>query len=365
MELNCKEVTFIHISDLHIGFKFKKASFSFEKGAFRRDELVATLYRVINYIDENGIDFLFITGDIFESKYIKKSDLMSINYKFGTISNCDIIMISGNHDPLSTKIYEKIGWNDNVHIIKDDFQTIVFEKKNCIVTGNAFQNEFKEPIELNNFKIKDGYHNFLLLHGNVFSNDDYCFIDKDKLCRLDYDYIALGHIHKHQFLQKNIAYAGSLEPLDFGETGEHGFILGRVGKLNSFKFVPFSKRKFIKVTIEVEPKDTIASLADKINESTKEFLDDFVKIIFTGYRNIHIKLDKQYFNNFLSFYYFEIVDNSKLNIDIKKIVEENENGFIAQFANSFTEQEKEDEIFKKAYELGITLLYEEQGEYES
>ncbi len=368
MDLSYKNITFVHISDLHIGFKFKNATFSLERGEDRRRELKDTLYRVIDFIKEKHVDFLFISGDAFESQYITGADLADINYNFSKIPDCDIIMISGNHDPLSdSMIYEKIKWNNNVHIIREDFEVFLFEEKGCMVSGNAFETESKEPLDFSlQPELEEDYHKFLLLHGNVFTEDNYCYIDKAKLKDLGYDYVALGHIHKHEFIEKNIAYAGSLEPLDFGEKGEHGFILGEVGEDGAkFEFVPFSKRKFIVVEIELSGDDTYSQIIEKIKDKLAGNVDDFIRIIFTGYKAIDLELTKEDLAKELSFYYFELKDESKLSIDLEQVVEENRAGFIGSFVDEFTEDELEDELVREAYELGIKMLYEEQGNNEN
>ena len=80
-----------------------------------------------------------------------------------------------------------------------------------------------------------------------------------------FDYIALGHIHKHQVLNENppVVYAGSLERLDFGEEeDEKGFYLVEIepdsekGKRRvSFDFHPVDGRRFVTVSVEIEPED--------------------------------------------------------------------------------------------------------------
>ncbi len=367
MDLNYNKISFVHISDLHIGFKFKNATFSYEKGDDRRFDLLDSLVRVVNFVKENNVDFLFITGDAFESQYISGAELADINYHFSKIETCDIIIIAGNHDPLSSvKIYKKIKWNDNVHIIREDFETIEFKEKRCLISGNAFSSQKKDALDLSRLPaVEKDYKNILLLHGNVFSNDNYCYLDKKTLLGLDYDYIGLGHIHKHEFFADNIAYAGSLEPLDFGETGEHGFIYGELADKNTFTFKDFSKRKFRKVDIELEAEDTLSSLAEKINAAISEYKDDFIRIILTGYKSISLEPSKENLSKLVRAYYFEIVDESKFDIDIEAVLESNEQGFIGEFARSFSEDELKDELVKEAYELGIRILYEEQSGYEN
>jgi exonuclease SbcD len=81
-----------------------------------------------------------------------------------------------------------------------------------------------------------------------------------------FDYIALGHIHKHQVLGDNppVVYPGSLERLDFSEEeDEKGFYVVEIepdvetGKRQvSFDFHQVTGRRFLTININVEPEDT-------------------------------------------------------------------------------------------------------------
>jgi exonuclease SbcD len=72
-----------------------------------------------------------------------------------------------------------------------------------------------------------------------------------------WDYVALGHIHKHQSLNPSdyppVVYSGSLERIDFGEEGEEkGFCwveLDRGG--TTWRFVPVRARAFKTLRIDV------------------------------------------------------------------------------------------------------------------
>ncbi len=359
-------IRFIHISDLHLGFKFSNASFSLSKGDERRRDLIETLYRVIDYIAAQSIDFLFISGDAFESKYIKSAELADLNYNFKRIADCQVVIISGNHDPLSDRhIYDDVDWAENVHILRREYQRLEFSALKCTVTGSVFENEIKPPLDFAALPpTKSDCHNILLLHGNVFNDDGYCYIDRQKLLALDYDYIGLGHIHKGQFIAPHIAYAGSLEPLDFGEVGPHGFVLGCIGKTTEFKFVPFCKRQFVKLEIELTPQDVMTSLIEKIASRCADLSDHFVRIKLVGYRSLDLQIDYQRLQQALNLYYFELVDESKLDLDIAQIVADNEAGFIAQYAANFSADELTDARYQSAYQLGITMLYEEQSGHE-
>ena len=101
-----------------------------------------------------------------------------------------------------------------------------------------------------------------------------------------FDYIALGHIHRHQVLSRDppVVYAGSLERLDFGEEeDDKGFYLVEInpdqetGKRQvSIDFHRITGRRFLTVNINIESQDidptatvlkTIAGQEDKIKDA--------------------------------------------------------------------------------------------------
>ena len=80
-----------------------------------------------------------------------------------------------------------------------------------------------------------------------------------------FDYIALGHIHKHQVLNTNppVVYPGSLERLDFSEEkDDKGFYLVEIDpsketgrRLVSFDFYQVVGRRFLTISVNIEPED--------------------------------------------------------------------------------------------------------------
>jgi exonuclease SbcD len=72
-----------------------------------------------------------------------------------------------------------------------------------------------------------------------------------------WDYIALGHIHKHQEINQGdyppIVYSGSLERIDFGEEREEkGFCWVHLTRgETTWEFVPVAARRFQTVDVDV------------------------------------------------------------------------------------------------------------------
>ncbi|MBA7557005.1 hypothetical protein ES705_49734 [subsurface metagenome] len=105
-----------------------------------------------------------------------------------------------------------------------------------------------------------------------------------------FDYIALGHIHKHQVLSHNppVIYSGSLERLDFSEEEDNkGFYLVEIqqdketGKRQvSFDFHPVTGRRFLTINVNIEPQDTnpTATVIKAIAEQEDKVRDAIVRL---------------------------------------------------------------------------------------
>jgi exonuclease SbcD len=71
-----------------------------------------------------------------------------------------------------------------------------------------------------------------------------------------WDYVALGHVHRHQELDDGhppIVYCGSLERIDFGEENEtKGFVVAEVQRGHAdWQFHPVAARRFVTIRADV------------------------------------------------------------------------------------------------------------------
>ena len=112
---------FIHIADMHFDAPFSSLAEIKNLGNVRRLEQRNVFKKVINYIKENEIKYLFISGDLYENEYTKKSTIIYINDLFKEIPDTKIFISPGNHDPyLKDSYYATFEFSKNVYIFKEN-----------------------------------------------------------------------------------------------------------------------------------------------------------------------------------------------------------------------------------------------------
>lgn len=355
-------VSFIHTGDIHLGMKFTSSSLGIDKGKMRREELWHTFNRMIKYAKDENKDMILIAGDLFEDDAITLKDLKRLSDIFKSADEQQIVILPGNHDSNTTNsYYSAIEWPENVQIFKNTgLQEVHFDNLKTSIWGLTAKRDVTEIVlELKNIKPKYGYKNILMLHGEMGSTADYPIPDIDKLTSLAMDYIALGHIHKPLFIKKNIAYCGSLEPLDFGETNERGFIEGELSDSNRFRFVPFAKRKFHIIELYINEEMSIDKITQKLIELTGDKRQvNFYRVILSGI--IPMYFDIEALNSILKreFFHVELINKTKSGIDIEKILKENQNNILGGFIESFKDEDMGDSIIRDAFYLGVYSLLE-------
>ena len=330
---------FVHIADIHLDTPFKTISDRADIGIERRLEQRNALKKVIDYIKANNIEYLFISGDLYDQEYIRESSISFLNDLFKEIPNTKIFITPGNHDPyIKNSFYATYSWNNNVKIFTNAVEKV--ENDNVNIYGFGFNN-----FEMNNNQIKDiildepEKINILITHGDL-GESKYNPMNLNEIKSMGFDYVALGHIHKRDD-KTNIIYPGSLISLGFDELGEHGMIVGEIidKKLNK-EFIKIDEREFVEFELDVSNIISEEELIEKINNINEE--NKLYKIILIGYRNFPINVDIKLINKNI----IKIKDNTKLKIDFK----ENNNTLKGLFVKKLNERKNNNLIDEKTYE---------------
>ena len=334
-------MNFVSVADVHFDIPFRKISDRAGLGRERRLDQRKAFKKVIDYIKENNVEYLFIAGDLYEQDYVQEATIAYINDLFKTIENTKIYIVPGNHDPrIKNSYYETFKFNDNVKIFTDRLEIV--ENDDCDIYGYGFNNFEMSQNKLDDLQIKNKNKiNVFLSHGDIYNKSVYNPMNLN-LLEEKFDVINLGHIHK-----RDKYYSGSLISLGFDELGEHGFIYGEAdeNKKITKHFIKADDKEFIRENFDITNILSNEELIEKLNEI--ETRNDLYEIILIGERSFKIEIDL----NLVQKSIIKIKDETKL----KEEENINENSLYGIFVKNLKRKLENEEIDEKQYEQIIEL----------
>lgn len=355
---------FIHMADMHFDAPFTNLSDKENFGSIRRMDQRAVFKKIIDYIKNNNINYLFISGDLYEHQHIRNTTINYINNLFKEIPNTKVFISPGNHDPyLNNSIYANFNWNNNVIIFNSNIKKYSYEDVD--IYGYGFTDFYCENSIINNLEIENKNKiNILVMHANLdqISDKKYNEVKTKALEKLGFDYIALGHIHKKNFdnnIIENIIYPGSTVALGFDEQGKHGIVEGEINnKELKLKFIPLDEKEFNVINLDVTEIISKEELIEKIN-NLELIENNYYEIIFVGRRNFEI--NKYEINKFIiKNNIIKLKDNTKINIDINKLINENtlKGLFVKELSEKINNETNEEskKMLEEALEIGLGVF---------
>ena len=356
---------FIHMADMHFDSAFVNLAGKENLAAERRMEQRKVMKDIIDYIKSNSIPYLFISGDLYEHEYVKRTTIEYINNLFKEIPQTKIYIVPGNHDPyIKNSFYNQYNWNDNVHIFTDRLEVIEDEKVD--IYGYGFNDFYmKNNYQKINIKNEDKI-NILITHGSLDCGSDeereYNLMSSKTLKETKFDYIALGHIHKksyNDYQGQRIVYPGSTVSLGFDELEERGVILGDLDKNHlDLQFLEIKSKPFVEKELDITDINSEEELIEKINLLKLD--NGFYKIVLIGKRDFDIDIV-----NILKLIenknIIKLKNNSSIKYDIEEIASiMNLKGLFAKNIldkinkNNITNEEKEKLL--EAFDIGMQVL---------
>ena len=355
---------FVHIADMHLDANFNSLNGIENLPEKRRLEQRKIMKKIVDYIKENRVEYLFISGDLYEHEYIRKSTIEYINKLFEEIPDTKIFIAPGNHDPyLKNSFYNTYEFSRNIHIFGKDIEKV--EEDDLNIYGFGFTDFYCKNSEIENIKLDDKNKlNILIIHGSLDGGNDeykeYNPLSKKILNKLGFDYIALGHIHKKSYndeIDQRIVYPGSTIALGFDELGSHGMIVGEFkNKDLKLEFVKLDEREYKEVELDVTNMATIDDIAQNIEELELNSYN-FYKIILIGTRSFKIEtndvrklIDK---DNIV-----KLKDNTKTSYNIKEISMQNDikGMFVKKVLEKYESNIIDKETMEKVIEYGLEVL---------
>ncbi len=258
-------VKILHSADFHLDSAFSALSES--RARQRRQESRELAARLVAFANENGVELLLLSGDLFDGQRVYAQTAEELAQALSHFRG-EVIIAPGNHDPYTHHSpYAREKWPENVHIFTQDrLEKLEFPQYGCVVYGAAFTSAEAGELQLSSLA-DDEQTVLLVIHGEVgVPNSRYRTISTQTLVQSGVDYAALGHIHEYSGVQyagkTTYAYPGCPEGRGFDELGEKGVLLGTVGKgAAALQFVPFARRRYEQIEVNVTDRDVLTAVS--------------------------------------------------------------------------------------------------------
>ncbi len=226
-------VKFLHTADWHLGIKYSQLG---SKADAAREIRIQTAEKLLRLAKESNVDFVLISGDLFDSNNVERLVLNRVIQIMMEIAPIDVYILPGNHDPLTLDSpYLDPSWNSlsNVHILRDS-ETVIEVNSGailypCPITQKQSSKDFTDWIEANESEISIG-----VAHGNLsiegYTDESNFPIDPDRASKSGLNYLALGEWHslnefKSQDGQIRTVYPGTPETTKFNEDNSGNAVL--------------------------------------------------------------------------------------------------------------------------------------------
>ncbi|MDA0770733.1 MAG: exonuclease subunit SbcD [Chloroflexi bacterium] len=319
----------LHFADLHIGVE-NYGRVDPETGlSTRLRDFLDTYDELVDYAIDNAVDLVLFCGDAYKSRDPSQTHQREFAKRVARLARADIpvFLLVGNHDTphiigraTALEIFDTLDV-PNVHI-GDTLKTHVVPTKDgplqVVAVPWIRRSTFlarEETRSLSPDEINDLIQERLslaistlagrldpnlpaVLSGHVTVSESKTSSEQSMMLGRDhvllnsnvalpvFDYVALGHIHRHQELGKNppVVYSGSLQRVDFGEErDDKGFCIIDIDPRqpqgmrlkNNWQFVKSSAREFLTISVKI-PEGDLDPTSTVLRELSKHELEGLI-----------------------------------------------------------------------------------------
>ncbi len=390
----------IHCADIHLDSRLN-TNLDEKKAGERRQELLGTWLRLLDYAKSHLVSAVLISGDMFDTQAVSNTTALAVLESIKSHPETAFFYLKGNHDTDSFLNRAEL-LPENLYTFNDSWRMYRLSQ-NIVISGRELSSSFggarlPENWAARTLNLREEDFNIVMLHGQVVSSHGSS--EEEEIHLSDYagksiDYMALGHVHKYMSGQidgRGIwCYPGCLEGRGFDECGKHGFILLDIdeethkikrqladisrrhmwtipvdvtGLFSSMEMVSRARAQFDLLSgtpsasqeIQHISQDAIKEIVDSAG-GRRLHTDDMVKLVLTGELELEAEKNLSFIYNQLSplFYYLKLEDDTSRRIDYQTY--ENDKSLKGEFIRSVREDGQLDESIKpEVIEAGIRLL---------
>jgi exonuclease SbcD len=307
-------IKLLHLADLHIGVENYGRIDPATGLHTRLNDYLARLDEALDVGLAEGVDLVLIAGDIYKNRTPNPTHQREFARRINRLraAGTPVFILTGNHDispsigrAHSVEIFHAldvegvtVADRPKVHLIETRAgpvqiialpwitrQTLMTKEELRLASFGEIEAELRRRldtfVEVSAAELDPAIPAVLAFHGtidgaqvgaerNITLGQD-LVLTRGAVAQPHIDYIALGHIHRHQCLGEHppIVYPGSIERIDFGERDEDkGCVLVELEKgATRWRFHKLAARPFISIAVDVrnssDPQERVANTIAK------------------------------------------------------------------------------------------------------
>jgi DNA repair exonuclease SbcCD nuclease subunit len=302
---------FVHAADLHLDTPFAGLSrLGADVPELLRDASLQAFENLVEMTLDAGAHALILAGDIYDGPERGLRAQLRFHSGIQRLSRAGVrvVMIHGNHDPLSEGWSAIRDWPEGVTVMPaetvDSVPLQADGREVARVYGISYaRRETRENLARRFPANTDAPFAIGVLHCNVGGNAEHANYSPCELADLrvaDIDYWALGHIHRYQSLADGapwVVYPGVLQGRSPkpSEQGAKGAVLVDVAdnRVQQVVFRPLDVVRFTDIEIDIADLIDVAGLQSRLQEAADDAVDAaegrqlILRATLTGRGEIH------------------------------------------------------------------------------
>jgi exonuclease SbcD len=295
----------LHFADLHLGVENYSGGIDPDTGlSLRLLDFLNAFDEVVEHALHNNVDLVLFCGDAYKSREPSQTHQREFARRIWEMASAGIhvLLLTGNHDVPSAigrattmeifgtleidnvtvanragtyRLETKAGpiqvvalpWaRRNALISREETKNLTLDQINERIEGILTEQLDREIAALDR-ELPAVLAAHIYVSSATFGSErsmimgnDYMLLQSN-VARPEFDYVALGHIHKKQVLSENppMVYPGSLQRIDFSEEqDEKGFFVVDIGRNRQvdFRFQPVRSRPFLTIDVNIDPQES-------------------------------------------------------------------------------------------------------------
>jgi exonuclease SbcD len=327
----------LHLADIHLGMENYGRTDPATGLSSRLGDFLRTLDEALDWALANDVHLVLLAGDVYKNRDPSPTVQREFARRIQRLSAAGVPMfiLVGNHDlpnawarAHTVEIFDTLQvphtwvarqprfatlptaagpvqiialpWVTPATLLtKDEFRTASFEQLNGLMID-----KLEELLDGFVEQLDPALPTILTAHaavqGAVFGAERSVMLGHDLVlprsfvARPEFDYVAMGHIHRHQVLppggptEPPIIYPGSLERIDFGEEDEEkGFMVVDIGDPDPAtgrrrvtpRFHPVGARRFLTLRVSTNGANPTDTVLDKLRAHEADIAGSIVRVI--------------------------------------------------------------------------------------